>query len=120
MHEASVQDPDGAPGPIEIATTSFPRRKSSLPTALCSENPENRAAPSKAWSLKIVKRSDKAKEFAVLPKRWILERTFAWLGHACSSIRTGKRQSPHPRLGSDRINPANGKSKSREPRKDNH
>jgi putative transposase len=27
----------------------------------------------------IVKRSDQAKEFVVLPKRWIVERTFAWL-----------------------------------------
>jgi len=27
----------------------------------------------------IVKRSDQVKGFAVLPKRWIVERTFAWL-----------------------------------------
>jgi transposase len=27
----------------------------------------------------IVKRSDQAKGFAVLPKRWIVERTIAWL-----------------------------------------
>jgi transposase len=27
----------------------------------------------------IVKRSDQAKEFVVLPKRWIVERTIAWL-----------------------------------------
>jgi transposase len=30
--------------------------------------------------LKIVKRSDAAKGFVVLPKRWIVERTFGWLG----------------------------------------
>jgi transposase len=28
----------------------------------------------------IVKRSDQVKGFKVLPKRWIVERTFAWLG----------------------------------------
>jgi len=28
----------------------------------------------------IVKRSDTAKGFVVLPKRWIVERTFGWLG----------------------------------------
>jgi len=28
----------------------------------------------------IVKRSDQIKGFVVLPKRWIVERTFAWLG----------------------------------------
>jgi len=30
--------------------------------------------------LEIVKRSDAAKRFIVLPKRWIVERTFGWLG----------------------------------------
>jgi len=29
--------------------------------------------------IEIVKRSDQAKGFVVLPKRWIVERTFAWL-----------------------------------------
>lgn len=33
-----------------------------------------------AWHLEIVKRSDTAKGFVVLPKRWIVERTFGWLG----------------------------------------
>jgi transposase len=27
----------------------------------------------------IIKRSDKAKGFEVLPRRWVVERTFAWL-----------------------------------------
>ena len=31
-----------------------------------------------AWKLQIVKRSD-ASGFEVLPKRWIVERTFAWI-----------------------------------------
>ena len=30
--------------------------------------------------LEIVKRCDAAKGFVVLPKRWIVERTFGWLG----------------------------------------
>ncbi len=33
------------------------------------------------WLLQIVKRSDNVKGFQVLPKRWIVERTFAWLSH---------------------------------------
>ncbi len=32
------------------------------------------------WVLEIVKRSDDVKGFKVLPHRWIVERTFAWLG----------------------------------------
>ena len=31
-----------------------------------------------AWKLEIVKRSD-AVGFEILPKRWIVERTFAWI-----------------------------------------
>ena len=30
-------------------------------------------------NVEIVKRSDAAQKFVVLPKRWIVERTFAWL-----------------------------------------
>ena len=30
--------------------------------------------------LEIIKRTDQRKAFQVLPKRWIVERTFAWLG----------------------------------------
>ncbi|MDZ7899268.1 MAG: transposase [Arcicella sp.] len=31
------------------------------------------------WSWEVVKRSDKIKGFVVIPKRWVVERTFAWL-----------------------------------------
>ena len=31
------------------------------------------------WTIEIVKRSDKAKGFVVLPRRWVVERTLAWL-----------------------------------------
>jgi transposase len=31
-------------------------------------------------NLEIVKRCDHVKGFVVLPKRWVVERTFAWLG----------------------------------------
>ena len=32
------------------------------------------------WMLEIVKRSDDIKGFKVLPHRWVVERTFGWLG----------------------------------------
>ena len=46
------------------------------------EFPEYRAelAARRGLRLEIVKRSDAAKGFVVLPKRWIVERTFGWLG----------------------------------------
>lgn len=31
------------------------------------------------WVLEIVKRPDAAKGFVLLPRRWVVERTFAWL-----------------------------------------
>ena len=34
----------------------------------------------KSVNVEIVKRSNLAQRFIVLPKRWIIERTFAWLG----------------------------------------
>lgn len=33
------------------------------------------------WVIEVVKRSDCAKGFQVLPKRWIVERTFGWLSN---------------------------------------
>ncbi len=32
------------------------------------------------WELAIIKRSDKDKGFKLVPRRWVVERTFAWLG----------------------------------------
>jgi putative transposase len=32
------------------------------------------------WDLQVIKRTDKEKGFKLLPKRWVVERTFAWLG----------------------------------------
>lgn len=47
------------------------------------QGPAFRAAVKKILAqvnIEIVKRSDYAKGFAVLPRRWVVERTFAWLG----------------------------------------
>jgi putative transposase len=33
----------------------------------------------RGWVLEIVKRPEGAKGFVLLPRRWVVERTFAWL-----------------------------------------
>ena len=33
------------------------------------------------WVLEIIKRNDDVKGFQLLPKRWVVERTFSWLSN---------------------------------------
>ena len=54
----------------------------------------------------IVKRSDQAKGFVQLPKRWIVERTIAWLNRCpppCKGL--GKSQPQCPRVLETRVHP---------------
>jgi putative transposase len=39
------------------------------------------------WLMQVVKRNDDVKGFKVLPRRWVVERTFAWL---CRNRRLSK------------------------------
>ena len=45
------------------------------------QGPRVRAAAASTgnWKIEIVNRSDIAKGFVVLPKRWVVERTLAWI-----------------------------------------
>lgn len=48
---------------------------------IAAPHPQTWDAPRESRvNVEIVKRSDQAQRFVVLPKRWIVERTFAWLG----------------------------------------
>ncbi len=44
--------------------------------------PKLRAALQKIgdWTIEVVKRSEGAEGFEIIPRRWVVERTFAWLG----------------------------------------
>ena len=53
--------------------------------------------------VEIVKRSDQQKGFVVLPKRWVVERTFAWLNRCRSKV--------GPNAPSSAIGPANERAK---------
>lgn len=80
-HAADIQDRDGAPAVLKSIRHAFPRLRHVFADGGYA-GPKLRSALDKIgdWTLEIVKRSDAAKGFEVLPRRWVVERAFAWLG----------------------------------------
>ena len=80
VHPADVQDRDGAQLVLEDLAKRFPRlRKIWADGGYTGELIEQVKDWGK-WVLEIVKKADKTAGFQLLPHRWIVERTFAWLG----------------------------------------
>jgi transposase len=81
VHAADIQDRDGAPAPLASIRSAFPRLRHVFADGGYA-GPKLTDAPNKlgTWTLEIVKRSDAPKGFVLLPRRWVVERTFAWLG----------------------------------------
>jgi transposase len=79
VHAASVQDRDGAGRLLRQARRRFPFIERIVADG-GYQGPKMTAliARTGAWTLEIVKRSD-LRRFVVLPKRWIVERTLAWI-----------------------------------------
>src|ERR1700731_3076215 len=81
VHTADIQDRDGAPNVLTSIRASFPWLRhifadggyggEKLQTALYGKG---------NWTFEIIKRSDAANGFEVLPRRWVVERSFAWYG----------------------------------------
>lgn len=81
VHTADVQDRDGAPTVLAAIRHRFPwLRHLFADGGYAGEKLEAALAGNGNWSLEIVRRSDRAEGFQLLPRRWVVERTFAWLG----------------------------------------
>ena len=81
VHAADIQDRDGAPDVLKSIRHACPRLRHIFADGGYA-GPKLRGALDRigTWTMQIVKRSDTAQGFEVIPRRWVVERTFAWLG----------------------------------------
>jgi putative transposase len=81
IHAADVQDRDGAVDVLGAIRYRFPWLRHVFADGGYAGDKLRQALKRHGdWKLEIIRRSDKAKGFVLLPRRWVVERTFAWLG----------------------------------------
>ena len=80
VHAANIQDRDGAKLVLAKLAGRFPRLQLIWADGGYAGKLIEWVAAFGSWVLEIVKRNTDVSGFSVLPKRWIVERTFGWLG----------------------------------------
>ncbi|BDA83369.1 IS5 family transposase (plasmid) [Aureimonas sp. SA4125] len=81
VHAADIQDRDGAVDVLKAIRRRFPwLRHVFADGGYAGQKLRDAIARHGDWTIEIIKRSDVAKGFEILPRRWVVERTFAWLG----------------------------------------
>lgn len=81
IHPADIQDRDGALMVAARSRSLFPWLRHLIADGgYAGEKLRNGVAQIGQWTIEIIQRSDQARGFVVLPKRWIVKRSFAWLG----------------------------------------
>lgn len=81
MHAADIQDRDGARQVLHRLQDGFPRLRVLWGNG-GYQGPKlgDRVQGQGTWHLRIVRRDPDAEGFEVVPKCWIVEHAFAWLG----------------------------------------
>jgi transposase len=91
VHAADIQDRDGAPAVLAEARHRFPfMRHVFADGAYAGEKLQGALTKMGEWTLEIIKRSDISKGFEILPRRWVVERTFGWLGKSRRRAKDGE------------------------------
>ena len=80
VHPADVPDRDGAKLVISELTGRFPRLSLIWADGGYAGKLIEWVATLTGWTLALVRRPGNRHSFEVLPRRWVVERTFAWLG----------------------------------------
>jgi transposase len=93
VHPASIQDRAGAEALLREARRSFPFLERIIADA-GYQGPKLEAVVARTgtWTLQIVRRCDRHR-FVVLPKRWIVERTLAWISRSHRLARDYERHA---------------------------
>jgi transposase len=80
VHPADIQDRDGAPLVLAAARFLYPwLRHVFADSGYAGAKLASALEKIGRWTIEVVKRCDTATGFVVLPRRWVVERTFAWL-----------------------------------------
>jgi len=80
VHSAGIQDREGAKAVFEKIKNDLPRLELAWADGGYSGDLIEWVKRECGWILEIVKRNDDVKGFKLLPHRWVVERTFGWLG----------------------------------------
>ena len=81
VHSAGIQDRDGAPFVFKAVAARFPGVHHVFANGgYAGDKLREALLPLGRFTLEIIKRRDTARGFVLLPRRWVVERTLAWLG----------------------------------------
>ncbi len=80
VHAANLQDSDGAKLVLRRALGRLPRLQKIWVDQGYKQHFVDWAQAVRDWVIEVVARPTGAKGFQLLPRRWVVERTFGWLG----------------------------------------